>query len=34
LYMSLSLSSLLFSVMHTVVPFGLCRDVRMCFVGC
>ena len=34
LYMPWCLSSLLFSIVHTLVPFGLCRIVCVCFVGC
>jgi hypothetical protein len=33
-YMSWSLSSLLFSIVHRVVPFGLCHVVCVCCVGC
>ena len=32
LYMSRSLSSLLFSIEHMVVPSGLCNGVCVCFV--
>jgi len=34
LYMSWSLSNLLFSVVHMVVPYGLCNVVCVCCVGC
>ena len=33
LYMSWSLSSLMFSIVHMVVPSGLCSVVCVCFVG-
>ncbi len=34
LYMSWSFSSRLLSMVHTVVPSGLCRIGCVCFVGC
>jgi hypothetical protein len=34
LYMSWSLSSLLFSIMHMAVPSGLCNVVCVCCVEC
>ena len=34
MYMSRSLSSLMFSIVHTVVPPGLCRVVCVCVCVC
>ena len=34
LYMSCSLSNLLFSIVNMVVPSGLCSEVCVGFVGC
>jgi hypothetical protein len=34
LYMSWSLSSLLFSIVHMVLSYGLCSVVYVCYAGC
>ena len=34
MYMSCSLSDLLFSIVHMVFPSGLCNEVCVGFVGC